>query len=99
MKVNTFLCEVEEQLSILETKLKEHVHVHQLNEQKLQGEIDDMTKELEKVKFLLEEKLDNLGPDELPVNLFPEQTRKDKVSSMFVEVGDLETFDDDLNDQ
>jgi len=36
-----------------------------------------------------------LGADELPVNFFPEQSRKEKVSSMYVEVGDLETYDDD----
>ena len=86
-------------MSILEGKLKEHVQLHHQSEQKLQDEINDMTNELEKVKDLLEEKLDSLGPDELPTDVLHGESRSNRASSLHVEVGDLETFNDNDDDQ
>ena len=65
----------------------------------MQQEINEMTQELEKVKELLDEKLESLGPEELPVNVSAEESRRDKVSSLYVEVGDLEVLDDNDCDQ
>ena len=54
-----------------------------------------MTHELEKVKVLLEEKLDSLGSDELPIDILHGESRSNRASSLYVEVGDIESLDDD----
>lgn len=58
-----------------------------------------MTHELEKVKVLLEEKLDSLGPDELPIDILHGESRSNRASSLYVEVGDIESLDDNDDDQ
>ena len=83
-------------MQILEIKLLEHKSLHKQNEIKLEGEIDQMSADLEEVKKVLQNKINEFGEDW--ISMTEEQSehlsltsRQDTVSSMFVEAGDLET--------
>ena len=81
-------------MEILEIKLLEHKALHKQNEIKLEGEIDQMSADLEEVKKVLQNKMNELGEDW--TTLTEDQSDLDdsiitsRVSSLFVEVGDLD---------
>ena len=82
-------------MQILEIKLLEHKALHKQNESKLEGEIDQMSADLEEVKKVLQNKINEFGEDW--ISMTEEQSehlsltsRQDTVSSMFVEAGDLD---------
>ena len=81
-------------MEILEIKLLEHKALHKQNEIKLEGEIDQMSADLEEVKKVLQKKMNELGEDW--TTLTEDQSDLDdsiitsRVSSLFVEVGDLD---------
>ena len=83
-----------EQLEILEIKLLEHKALHRQNELKLEAEIDQMSADLEEVKKVLQNKINEFGED--CISLPEDQSDLDgsiittRVSSLFVEVGDLD---------
>ena len=85
-------------MEILERKIKEHKIVHKENEKKLQDEIDEMNEELRKIKDVVEKKEAEANSNEelfIPVQLSSKSLsesglRQEKVSSLYVEVGDLE---------
>ena len=72
----------------------EHKALHKQNEIKLEGEIDQMSADLEEVKKVLQNKMNEFGEDW--ISLTEEQSDLDgstvtsRVSSLFVEVGDLD---------
>ena len=80
-------------MDILEIKLLEHKALHKQNEMKLEGEIDQMSADLEEVKKVLQNKINEFGEDW--ISLTEDTSAMDgsaitsRVSSMFVEVGDL----------
>ncbi len=81
-------------MQILEIKLLEHKALHKQNEIKLEGEIDQMSADLEEVKKVLQNKMNEFGEDW--ISQTEEQSDLDgstvtsRVSSLFVEVGDLD---------
>ena len=81
-------------MQILEIKLLEHKALHKQNESKLEGEIDQMSADLEEVKKVLQNKMNEFGEDW--TSLTEDQADLDdsiitsRVSSLFVEVGDLD---------
>ena len=81
-------------MEILEIKLLEHKALHKQNEIKLEGEIDQMSADLEEVKKVLQNKMNEFGEDW--TTLTEDQSDLDdsiitsRVSSLFVEVGDLD---------
>ena len=81
-------------MQILEIKLLEHKALHKQNESKLEGEIDQMSADLEEVKKVLQNKINDFGED--CISLTEDQSDLDgsiitsRVSSLFVEVGDLD---------
>ena len=81
-------------MEILEIKLLEHKALHKQNEIKLEGEIDQMSADLEEVKKVLQNKINEFGEDW--TTLTEDQSDLDdsiitsRVSSLFVEVGDLD---------
>ena len=72
----------------------EHKALHKQNEIKLEGEIDQMSADLEEVKKVLQNKMNEFGEDW--ISLTEDQSDLDgsiitsRVSSLFVEVGDLD---------
>ena len=72
----------------------EHKALHKQNEIKLEGEIDQMSADLEEVKKVLQNKMNEFGEDW--ISLTEDQSDMDgstitsRVSSLFVEVGDLD---------
>ena len=86
--------QVSEQLEILEIKLMEHKAIHRQNELKLEAEIDQMSADLEEVKKVLQNKINDFGED--CISLTEDQSDLDgsiittRVSSLLVEVGDLD---------
>ena len=75
--------------------MQEHKSLHKQNEIKLEGEIDQMSADLEEVKKVLQNKINEFGEDW--ISMTEEQSerlsltsRQDTVSSMFVEAGDLD---------
>ena len=81
-------------MEILEIKLLEHKALHKQNEIKLEGEINQMSADLEEVKKVLQNKMNEFGEDW--TTLTEDQSDLDdsiitsRVSSLFVEVGDLD---------
>ena len=81
-------------MQILEIKLLEHKALHKQNESKLEGEIDQMSADLEEVKKVLQNKINEFGED--CISLPEDHSDLDgsiittRVSSLFVEVGDLD---------
>ena len=87
-------------MQILEIKLLEHKALHKQNESKLEGEIDQMSADLEEVKKVLQNKINEFGEDWISMTdedlILKEDLRSldgstftGSVSSMLVQVGDL----------
>ena len=82
-------------MQILEIKLLEHKALHKQSEIKLQGEIDQMSADLEEVKKVLQNKMNEFGEEDW-TSLTEDRSDLDdsiitsRVSSLFVEVGDLD---------
>ena len=89
-------------MQILEVKLLEHKSLHKQNEMKLEGEIDQMSADLEEVKKVLQNKINEFGEDwismteEQSVRRLDGSSMTSRASSMMVEVGDLD--DRECND-
>ena len=100
--------QVAEQREILEKKLEEHKSLHKENENLLQEEINAMVEDLKKVKTVLDEKIRGLDDNDAPSNRASRdslsllvKSSKDhpsasRVSSLYVEVGDLDENDPEM---
>ena len=95
-------------MEILEKKLEEHRSLHKANENLLLEEINVMKEDLKKVKTVLDEKIRALDESDAPTSdscrtslsldviSSDEHQLASRVSSLYVEVGDLDENDPEL---